>query len=210
MDRYSRYGVIFGRILISAVFIVNGLGIVDQRMAAKELAEAGVSSALVSVLMLVARSLETVAGFALAFGIGPKWAAFGLLLFLVPATWIGHPFWRLAGTPEFQGQLVNFFKNVAIMGGLLFIMGAPNSKERINGVNLHYIVAGEGPVVLGARAISASAEGGVIPECGHWVFEEKTDFICRQLETFWQHKGGGRNDQDQPDRDYAGVASRNR
>jgi pimeloyl-ACP methyl ester carboxylesterase len=28
-----------------------------------------------------------------------------------------------------------------------------------------------------ARAISASAEGGVIPECGHWVFEEKTDFI---------------------------------
>lgn len=29
-----------------------------------------------------------------------------------------------------------------------------------------------------ARAISASAEGGVIPECGHWVFKEKTDFIC--------------------------------
>jgi hypothetical protein len=40
MDRYSRYGVILGRILISAVFIVNGLGIVDQRVAAKELAEA--------------------------------------------------------------------------------------------------------------------------------------------------------------------------
>jgi uncharacterized membrane protein YphA (DoxX/SURF4 family) len=131
MDRYSRYGVILGRILISAVFIVNGLGIVDQRMAAKELAEAGVSSALVSVLMLVARSLETVAGFALAFGIGPKWAAFGLLLFLVPATWIGHPFWRLAGTPEFQGQLVNFFKNVAIMGGLLFIMGASQHERRL-------------------------------------------------------------------------------
>jgi pimeloyl-ACP methyl ester carboxylesterase len=61
-----------------------------------------------------------------------------------------------------------------------------------------------------AKAISVSAEGGVIPECGHWVFEEKTDFICEQLENFWQHKGGGRNDQDQPDRDYAGVASRHR
>jgi putative oxidoreductase len=124
MDRYSRYGVVFGRILISAVFIVNGLGIVDQRVAAKELAEAGVSTGVVSILMLAARTLETGAGFALALGIFPKWAALGLLLFLVPATWIGHPFWRLAGTPEFQGQMVNFFKNVAIMGGLLFIMGA--------------------------------------------------------------------------------------
>jgi putative oxidoreductase len=131
MDRYSRYGVILGRILISAVFIVNGLGIVDQRMAAKELAEAGVSSGLVSVLMLAARSLETVAGFALAFGVVPKWAALGLLVFLVPATWIGHPFWRLAGTPEFQGQMVNFFKNVAIMGGLLFIMGASQHQRRL-------------------------------------------------------------------------------
>jgi pimeloyl-ACP methyl ester carboxylesterase len=61
-----------------------------------------------------------------------------------------------------------------------------------------------------AKAISVNAEGGVIPECGHWVFEEKTDFICEQLENFWQRKGGGRNDQDQPDRDYAGVASRHR
>ncbi len=35
-----------------------------------------------------------------------------------------------------------------------------------------------------AKAISVSAEGGVIEECGHWVFEEKTDFICEQLAGF--------------------------
>ena len=29
------------------------------------------------------------------------------------------------------------------------------------------------------------AYGGVIEECGHWVFEEKTDFICGELERFW-------------------------
>jgi uncharacterized membrane protein YphA (DoxX/SURF4 family) len=116
---------------MSAVFIVNGLGIVDQKMAAKELADVGLSSGLVSILMLAARSLETVAGFALAFGVLPKWAALGLLLFLVPATWIGHPFWRLAGTPEFQGQMVNFFKNITIMGGLLFIMGASEDRRRL-------------------------------------------------------------------------------
>lgn len=36
-----------------------------------------------------------------------------------------------------------------------------------------------------ARALSNSAEGGVIDECGHWVFEERTDFICEQLDRFW-------------------------
>jgi putative oxidoreductase len=116
---------------MAAVFVVNGLGIVDQSVAAKELAGVGLSGATASVLMLAARSVETAAGFALAFGIFPRWAALGLLIFLVPATWIGHPFWRLAGTPAIQGQMVSFFKNVAIMGGLLFIMGASRDHRRI-------------------------------------------------------------------------------
>lgn len=36
-----------------------------------------------------------------------------------------------------------------------------------------------------AQAIAESAEGGVICECGHWVFEEKTSFICDELSVFW-------------------------
>lgn len=36
-----------------------------------------------------------------------------------------------------------------------------------------------------AKAIATSAKGGVIDECGHWVFEEKTQFICDELEQFW-------------------------
>lgn len=36
-----------------------------------------------------------------------------------------------------------------------------------------------------ARAIADTAEGGVIEECGHWVFEEKADFISAQLSQFW-------------------------
>jgi pimeloyl-ACP methyl ester carboxylesterase len=37
-----------------------------------------------------------------------------------------------------------------------------------------------------AKAIAVSAEGGVIEECGHWVFEERTDFICARIAGFWQ------------------------
>lgn len=36
-----------------------------------------------------------------------------------------------------------------------------------------------------AKSLSDCAEGGVIEDCGHWVFEEKTSFICEQLARFW-------------------------
>ncbi len=36
-----------------------------------------------------------------------------------------------------------------------------------------------------AKAIAIDAQGGVIEKCGHWVFQEKTDFICEELERFW-------------------------
>jgi pimeloyl-ACP methyl ester carboxylesterase len=36
-----------------------------------------------------------------------------------------------------------------------------------------------------AKAIANNAEGGVIEECGHWVFEEQPDFIAGQLNEFW-------------------------
>ena len=35
-----------------------------------------------------------------------------------------------------------------------------------------------------AKATADSADGGVIEECGHWVFEEKIDFVREQLSSF--------------------------
>jgi pimeloyl-ACP methyl ester carboxylesterase len=40
-----------------------------------------------------------------------------------------------------------------------------------------------------AKAIAGSAKGGVIEECGHWVFEEKPDFISNELVQFWSSNG---------------------
>jgi pimeloyl-ACP methyl ester carboxylesterase len=42
-----------------------------------------------------------------------------------------------------------------------------------------------GHCINSAKAIADTAEGGVIEECGHWVFEEKADFIVAQLDQFW-------------------------
>jgi pimeloyl-ACP methyl ester carboxylesterase len=40
-----------------------------------------------------------------------------------------------------------------------------------------------------AKAIATMAKGGVIEECGHWVFEENPDFIASELSQFWPRSG---------------------
>ena len=126
MDRRYRNTMIVARVLIAVIFLLNGLGIVDQTMAAKELATTGLPAALVPLVMVGARTLEVVAGLALAIGIYPQWAAIGLLVFLVPTTFVAHAFWKAAGTPLYTVQLVNFLKNACMCGGLLFVAGTPN------------------------------------------------------------------------------------
>jgi putative oxidoreductase len=124
MDRISHYSIVVARVLISIVFILNGFGIIDQTIPAKELMERGAPASLVPLMMLAGRMLELAAGFALALGIVPRLAALALVAFLVPATLVSHSFWLAAGTPAFQGQLINFSKNIAMWGGLLFIAGS--------------------------------------------------------------------------------------
>jgi len=110
----------FSLVLVAIIFFLNGLGIISQVDAARELTEHGAPATLVPVLMLRARSLEVVAGFGLAFGIHPRLAAPGVA-FLVPTTFVAHSLGKAAGRAAFTPQLLNFLKNTAMVGGLLFI-----------------------------------------------------------------------------------------
>lgn len=121
MNSLQRYVPALSRVLMAIVFLLNGLGIIIQAGAAKELLEHGAPASLVPLLMLSARPVEIVAGFSLALGVYPRLAAVAILAFLIPATLTAHAFWQVSGTAAFTPQLLNFFKNTAMMGGLLFI-----------------------------------------------------------------------------------------
>jgi putative oxidoreductase len=121
MTQTSKAAIIAARILVALVFLINGLGIIDQSEALRELIQRGCSEAIAPGLLIFGRSIEVIAGIAFALGKYPRIAAVWLMVFLIPATWVGHPFWLLAGAPTFTPQLINFFKNIAMLGGLLFV-----------------------------------------------------------------------------------------
>jgi len=126
MISLQRYALAFSRVLVAVIFLLNGLGIISQTGAARELAEHGAPANLVPILMLGARTLEVVAGFALALGIFPRLAGVALLVFLVPTTFLAHSFWQATGTAAYIPQLLNFLKNTCMAGGLLFIAATPS------------------------------------------------------------------------------------
>jgi putative oxidoreductase len=129
MNSIQRYVLAISRVLVAMIFLLNGLGVVSQVQAAKELIEHGAPASLVPILMLSARTLEVLAGLGLALGIYPRLAAVALLVFLIPTTLLAHAFWQVAGTASLTVQLINFLKNTAMAGGLLFI--AANQSQPI-------------------------------------------------------------------------------
>jgi len=119
-----------------------------QNIPAREMMERGAPSALVLVMMLAGRSVELVAGLALIPGIFHRLAALALFAFLLPATLVSHSFWLSAGTPAFMGQLVNFSKNLAIGGGLLFVASTQSQPAFSRGI---YAKVRNGAVLTAAR-----------------------------------------------------------
>jgi len=126
MHSAERYAMVAARVLVATMFMLNGLNIIGQTLAAHELAAYGAPAGLIPSLIIAARTLQLIAGMCLILGIHPRVSALALLLFLIPATLMAHSFWKAIGTSLYQVQLINFFKNMCMAGGLIFIIATRN------------------------------------------------------------------------------------
>lgn len=113
------YLIAVGRVLLSLVFILSGISkIIDWPGTAAYMAAQGLP--LVPLLLGLAAAIEILGGISLLLGWNARWGAWLLFLYLIPVTLVFHNFWALAGAEQ-QTQLVNFLKNLSIMGGLLLV-----------------------------------------------------------------------------------------
>jgi putative oxidoreductase len=122
----ERYVMVAARVFVAVIFMMNALDIIGQTLAVHEMAAYGAPAGLIPLLILAARTLQLIAGLGLILGIYPRISAVALLLFLIPATLMAHDFWQAIGTPLYQVQLINFFKNLSMAGGLIFILATRN------------------------------------------------------------------------------------
>ena len=112
--------MLLGRVFLATIFLVSGIAkLMNTGETAGYMAAQGIPAA--STLAIVAGIAEILGGLSIFTGFLTRIGALGLILFLIPTTFLFHDFWNFSGT-EHQMQMVNFLKNLAIMGGLSLLV----------------------------------------------------------------------------------------
>jgi putative oxidoreductase len=108
---------LIGRMLISWIFLYSAVGQVTQfSLNASHVAAAGMPFPPLAIVASIV--VQFLGGLALLLGFKGRITGWVLFLFLIPTTLVLHNFWGAAARP---GQEIQFFKNMGIMGGLLFV-----------------------------------------------------------------------------------------
>ena len=110
------------RLFLSLIFLMSAVGnkIPKFKPTTEKMAAEGVPAPSVllvgAILFLIVGSLSVISGCKARIG------AVLLILFLIPATYYFHDFWTFEDATVKQLQMIQFMKNLALAGGLLFIV----------------------------------------------------------------------------------------
>jgi len=75
--------------------------------------------------VLVSGALIAVGGLSVLFGVWPQFGAACLGLFLIVVTPVMHDFWNIGDPARRMIEMGNFLKNLALLGGVLIMLGVP-------------------------------------------------------------------------------------
>ena len=119
MESRNDVAALAGRVLLAFMFVYAGWG----KLTGFAGTVGWVASAHVpmpEVATAVALVVELGGGLMLALGWKARWAALALAGFTLLASILFHDFWNKAG-PEMMTNQLFFFKNVAVIGGMLMV-----------------------------------------------------------------------------------------
>ena len=109
-----------GRLLLTTIFLASAVGMIsDWEGPAQMMRDKGLPA--VDALLAIAVVLEIVGGLMVLLGLHARWGGVVLLAFLVPVTIIMHDFWAVP-KEQAQEQMINFMKNVSIIGAVLIVI----------------------------------------------------------------------------------------
>ena len=129
--------VALARVLLALMFVLAGFSkFAGLAGTAGYIASKGLP--LPGVLAALTATLEVVGGLALAVGYQARIAALALAVFTVLASFLFHAFWAAPADQAMVQQLM-FMKNLAVAGGLLFV-----------------VATGAGPASIDSRRLAAA------------------------------------------------------
>jgi putative oxidoreductase len=139
---------LLGRIMIATIFLMSAFGnkIPKFNDVVAYMTAEGVPQP--KILLAGAIAFLILGGISVVLGYRARTGAFLLLVFLAAATYYFHDFWKLApDDPDFKNQMIQFMKNLSLMGTMVFLMAN-----------------GPGPWSLDGRASEAAVDEDVLED----------------------------------------------
>lgn len=130
-DVIKQWGPLLGRVLISLIFIISGLGKIFQFDGQVAYAAAhGVPAANLAIMLSIVAELA--GALMILVGYRARIGAAILLLWMIPVTIMMHAFWGIEDPMARQLQMIMFLKNLAMMGAMLLIMAQGPGARSLN------------------------------------------------------------------------------
>jgi len=131
MNTYQSALNLIGRLLIVALFLPAGLGKISGfEGTLGYFASLGIPAPVFALVATIV--IEVVGSIALLVGFQTRLVAIIMAVFTLLAAVTGHAFWAAPADAVFIAQLL-FFKNIAVMGGLLVLASAGAGSFSIDG-----------------------------------------------------------------------------
>jgi len=117
---------LLARALISTVFIVFGFqqftNIAGYTANPNIVKFSGMIAGVLApvVIAYLVAAIDLIGGLCVLVGFKTRCASIALIIFVILTLFIAHNFWVMEGAPR-VGNQVNFYKNLAIIGGLLLL-----------------------------------------------------------------------------------------
>jgi len=119
MNARNDFAALLGRVLLAVVFVPSGISKLTGFQGTVGYI-AGSGFPMPEVGAVIGILCELGLGVLILFGWKTRWAALGMVLFLVVITPVFHNFWAVPSA-EKMDQQINFMKNVGIIAAYVFL-----------------------------------------------------------------------------------------
>jgi uncharacterized membrane protein YphA (DoxX/SURF4 family) len=115
---------LLGRLIVGAFYLFGAVHHFSNVHALAQVA-GGRGVPLPTVAIVVSGLLLAFGGLTLLLGVLPRLGVAAVALFFIPVTFVMHAFWSDSGPAERVSDLVNFTKNLALLGSSLMFLAIP-------------------------------------------------------------------------------------